>query len=296
VPKQYIFEPEPVVRLHVREWGPVDADTTVVLSHCWTLSSGHWEDVATLLSATDPSLRVVTYDHRGHGRSARLAPTLEELADDLAALITRRVPSGQIVLGGHSMGGMVAMTLADRHPDLVRRRVAGVAFVATSAGDLLAPLRRLPGFGVVSRLVFAIMRRLRPPAPPFQLRHRADAPRWYSLLYDVNRLGHQAAQGYPPAIVSTGRSMLDHDRRSVLPIFDDLPAVVMVGTRDFLTPPDHARAIAAGIAGCRLITYPKASHMLPYERRDDVAANIFGLVTRARRLAVEAEVPQAATG
>ncbi|WP_162140689.1 alpha/beta fold hydrolase [Jongsikchunia kroppenstedtii] len=282
MPIRYTFEPESGVLLNVREWGPQDADTTVVLSHCWTLSSGHWEDVAELLSLADQTLRVIAYDHRGHGQSCRLAPTLEELADDLAELIRRRVPRGQAVLAGHSMGGMTVITLAERHSELLRQRVGGVALVATSAGNVLAPLRHWPGFGLLSRLLLAVMRRTRIPAPPFTLEQHDGATGWYSALYDMNRLGHQAAQGYPPAIASTASSMLDHDRYSVLPTLNGIPTIVMVGTRDFLTPPGHARALADGIDGAQLVTYPKASHMLPYERRDEVAGNIAELVKRAR--------------
>ncbi|MDI5982853.1 alpha/beta fold hydrolase, partial [Amycolatopsis magusensis] len=55
------------------------------------------------------------------------------------------VPEGRLVLAGHSMGGMTIMALAERHPELVSRRVAGVAFVATSSGEMNRLTLGLPG-------------------------------------------------------------------------------------------------------------------------------------------------------
>src|SRR5699024_4543089 len=68
------------------------------------------------------------------------APTgtsnIERCADDLAELLAERAPSGPLVLAGHSMGGMMLMALAERHPRLFAERISAVAFVSSSAGDL----------------------------------------------------------------------------------------------------------------------------------------------------------------
>ncbi|WP_425458456.1 alpha/beta fold hydrolase, partial [Amycolatopsis rhizosphaerae] len=122
--------------LHVRATGPEDAPVTLVLAHAWTQDHTEWDPVLPLLP---PQARVLRYDHRGHGGSAPARPgtaTVAQLADDLAELIAERVPSGRVVLAGHSMGGMTVMALAERHPELVRLRVAGVALIATSCSDM----------------------------------------------------------------------------------------------------------------------------------------------------------------
>src|SRR5690606_25829210 len=103
--------------------------------HGWTQHSGCWDGVCALLP-TD--VRVVRMDLRGHGGSdpaRRGARTLEQLADDLAELLAART-TGLLVLVGHSMGGMTLMALAERHPYVVSARVAGMAFVATSSGNM----------------------------------------------------------------------------------------------------------------------------------------------------------------
>ncbi|NBH08447.1 alpha/beta fold hydrolase, partial [Amycolatopsis sp. SID8362] len=122
--------------LHVAESGPASSAVTLVLVHGWTQDHRTWDFV---LPHLDPGVRVLRYDLRGHGGSAHARPgsaTIARLADDLAELIASRVPEGPVVLAGHSMGGMTLMVLAERHPSLVRDRLAGAAFVATSSGDM----------------------------------------------------------------------------------------------------------------------------------------------------------------
>jgi pimeloyl-ACP methyl ester carboxylesterase len=136
------------VVLHVEEHGPTGAAATFVLAHGYTQASSLWAgQVRDLLAARD-DLKVIVYDHRGHGRSGRTpgeAATLEQLGRDLAAVIEATAPSGPVLLGGHSMGGMTLMSFAEQHPDVVRDRVAGVAFVGTSSGGLASVTWGLPG-------------------------------------------------------------------------------------------------------------------------------------------------------
>src|SRR5438270_449553 len=73
-------------------------------------------------------LRLVYYAQRGHGRSGRPAVdtlTIEQLADDAAALAAR-LDGGPVLVLGHFHGASVAQELAVRHPE----RVAGLVLVA----------------------------------------------------------------------------------------------------------------------------------------------------------------------
>src|SRR5947208_1548541 len=93
--------------LHVEIDGPAGAPVTVVLSHGWTLDGRTWAPVARSLVGGRTPVRVVRPDHRGHGRSAVVDPatmTLEQLADDLAAVVDAVAPTGPLVFAGHSMG------------------------------------------------------------------------------------------------------------------------------------------------------------------------------------------------
>ncbi|WP_245881756.1 alpha/beta fold hydrolase, partial [Streptomyces milbemycinicus] len=69
-------------------------------------------------------------------------------------------PEGPLVLVGHSMGGMTMMALAAQHPELVRERVIGAAFVGTSSGKLSEVSFGLPVVGVnaVRRLLPGLLK------------------------------------------------------------------------------------------------------------------------------------------
>lgn len=166
------------VNLQVAEWGAPTAELTVVLAHGWTLSNRIWEDVAQSVVAADSAVRVIAYDHRGHGLSDRVPEaSIEELADDLGAVITALVPTGPVVLGGHSLGGFTLTALAERHPDLVVERVEGAMLVATSAGELMGAVRRIPGTEATMKFALRLGSRVKMPSRPlFLVRQECAEP------------------------------------------------------------------------------------------------------------------------
>jgi pimeloyl-ACP methyl ester carboxylesterase len=279
-------------RLRVVEHGDPDAPVTVVLVHCYALNSHDWDPVLPgLAAACNGPVRVLTYDHRGYGESDRCAAqdsTLDRLGDDLAELITERVPTGPVVLAGHSMGGMTIMALAERHPELVRERVAGAVFVSTACGDLRmlslglpdplpAVVHRLERIGV--GLLCALGREVitkRPGAiEPFV--------RWLvfgvgARAGDVAAVARMVASCRPATMLTFRRTFDEHDRREALVAFAGSPSTVLVGDRDRLTPPRYAAMIAEWLVGSRLMILPGAGHMLPHERTAEVTAAIGDVV------------------
>jgi len=101
--------------------GP-DAAPVAVLLHGMGEEShrGSWDAVVPLL---EDEYRVIVTELRGHGRSPRPGSYLmSEMADDVGALLDG-LGVGKATVIGHSMGGIVAMVLAVRRPDLVGRLV-----------------------------------------------------------------------------------------------------------------------------------------------------------------------------
>lgn len=276
--------------------GAQNAPLTVVLAHGWTLDLRAWGPVADLLAAT-PGLRVLRYDHRGHGRSDPTEPataTISQLADDLAELLRSEV-SGPVVLAGHSMGGMAIMGLAGRHPELVARRVVGAVFVATSCGDLMPltlglrpALARLVARGETRLMrAEAIARRLRGRERTVR-RAGLIRPgvRW--LLFgehprraDVDLTAACLAQSRPSNIVDFRPTFDDHDQATALATFANTPTLVLAGVRDRLIPVRHAEAIAAQLPDATLVRYAGAAHMVLLERANQVAARIAELAAAA---------------
>ena len=107
----------------------------VVLPHCWGCSHEIWLPVARRLRAQ--GFRVVLYDQRGHGASTRgTAPlAIETLAHDLTAVLDA-TDVRDVVLAGHSMGGMTIMSLATYRPDVFKERAKATVLVATAATSL----------------------------------------------------------------------------------------------------------------------------------------------------------------
>ena len=134
--------------------GPDDAPVTVVLAHCWTADMEDWQyQVRDLLDRFGHDVRVLTWDHRGHGASDP-APlrscTIENLGRDMAEVIDQYAGTGRLVIAGHSIGGMATMALAEERPDILGR-TDGVLFVSTSCGDLDKVTLGLPEAGRWSR-------------------------------------------------------------------------------------------------------------------------------------------------
>ncbi|MFD2471222.1 alpha/beta fold hydrolase [Amycolatopsis silviterrae] len=274
--------------LHVEASGPADAAVTLVLVHGWTQDHRTWDGV---LDHLGPGVRTLRYDLRGHGGSAPATTetgTIPRLADDLAELIAARVPSGPLVLAGHSMGGMTLMALAERHPDLVRDRVAGTAFVATSSGQMDRITLGLPGMaGQFSarferRLAKALSHRKgeRLPLSPAMVRSGArflvfgDHPRRADLRLVADQLlcAHPASLGAFQDAIST------HDRRVALATLRGTPSVVLAGEKDRLCPLPHAKVIADELPDAEFVRFPGAGHMLPQERAGEVAKRIGALL------------------
>jgi non-heme chloroperoxidase len=248
---------------------------SVVLSHCWTGSRATWEPVAARLLAAGQ--RVVLYDQRGHGASTMGpdAPTVEQLGEDLAAVL-EAVDARNAVLAGHSMGGMAIQALAVARPDVVAERVsalvlAGTAGFGVAAGPLAGAVRFATGNRSIERLMAG---RLGPALTrgtvgrnPRQAHLEATRDAFLSLPTDVRRQFLIALQSMD---FRTGLASVA------------VPTTVVIGSRDLLTPPRLSRALAAAIPGAHLVEVPGAGHMLPYEEPDRLAEIILSAGTHPK--------------
>lgn len=282
------------LRLHVAPYGPVDAPVTVVLAHCWTSDAEDWHyQVRDLLARFGPGVRILTWDLRGHGRSdaaPESACTIENLARDLGDLVDVHAPHGRLVIAGHSIGGMTMTALPRVRPDLVER-IAGLLFVATSSGRLDTVTLGLPEVGPAVRnrlpVVLAtrarlLNRRTRRRSPSIE---RAVVNRFLFgeplRLRDAGLVVDQLICCPPATMSGFYRDFMRHERTADLAAYDDIPTRVLVGDRDLLTPPEHARRIAGAIRGARLLVAPGAGHMLPLERDELVSGQLVELVEEA---------------
>lgn len=249
-------------RLALTLAGPEDGPL-VVLSHCWTGSRAVWGPVAERLVASGH--RVVLYDQRGHGDSTdgEEPHSIPMLGDDLRAVLAE-VDARDAVLVGHSMGGMSVQSYLTEHPVDFKDRVRGVVLVATAAKVLgraipVALATRLMGDGALEwsrrgTLGYAMARRSLGRGA-----RRADVE---LTLDGLARTTGLARAGFLTA-------MSGMDLQAGLAAID-VPTTIFVGSRDRLTPPRLARALADAVPGARLEVLPGAGHMLPLEAPDEI--------------------------
>ncbi len=286
------------VRLHAEIAGPADAPVTVVLLHGWCLDRRTWRrQVEALGGLGRRAPRVIAYDTRGHGRSSatrRSSATLDQLGDDLAEVLRRLAPTGPVVLAGHSMGGMTIMEFAHRHPAEFAARVAGLLLVSTTAEghthtryglpESLAGVMRMGetlGAGVLARSGAwrphrAVLPVLAPALRWLLFGDRCADDALGLTLRSVGRASLRSIGGFRASIGA-------QQRLDTLTAIGDVPAAVLVGDRDRLTPLPCAESIAAALPHARLAVSPGAGHMLPLERPDEVSAALVEIVRRANR-------------
>jgi esterase len=105
------------VRLHVEVDGPPDGPPVVFLHG----ASGSIRTYAWLPGAITDARRIVRVDLRGHGDSEHAPGTydVDHYGEDVGGVLRETVGGRPAVLVGHSLGGVVAWWVAQRHPDLV---------------------------------------------------------------------------------------------------------------------------------------------------------------------------------
>ncbi|MFD5495506.1 alpha/beta fold hydrolase [Streptomyces sp. GDS52] len=276
------------------------APATVVFSHGYCLSQDSWHFQRAALRGV---VRTVHWDQRSHGRSGRGAAqtergepvTIDQLGQDLKAVIDAAAPEGPLVLVGHSMGGMTVMALADKYPELIRERVVGVALVGTSSGRLGEVNFGLPVAGVnaVRRVLPGVLKALGQRAELVEKGRRATA----DLFAGVIKRYSFATRDIDPAVARFAERMIeatpidvvaeyypafsDHDKADALARFADLPVLVLAGVRDLVTPSEHSEAIADVLPDAELVLVPDTGHLVMLEHPAVVTDRLVDLLARA---------------
>ncbi|AWL40133.1 alpha/beta fold hydrolase [Streptomyces sp. SM18] len=287
--------------------GKAPGPVTVVFSHGYCLNQDSWHFQRAALRGL---VRTVHWDQRSHGRSERgraqadgVPLGIDQLGRDLKAVIDAAAPEGPLVLVGHSMGGMTMMALADRHPELIRDRVAAVAFVGTSGGKLGEVNFGLPVAGVnaVRRVLPGVLRALGSQTELVERGRRATADLFAGLVkrYSfgsrdvdpaVSRFAERLIESTPIDVVAEFYpAFTEHDKSGALPAFRDVPVLILAGDKDLVTPSSHSEAIADLLPDAELVIVPDAGHLVMLEHPQTVTDRLADLLVRIG--AVPAEGP-----
>jgi pimeloyl-ACP methyl ester carboxylesterase len=182
--------------------------------------------------------------------------SVEAMAAHVAGMLQDR-RGGPVVAVGHSMGGAVAMHLVLDHPGLV----GGLVLISTGA--------RLR----VAQALMDVVREHFPQLPQQMIAmgfastaDPAVVARWMAAPWAAS----------PAAALADFAACDRYDVRVRLAEVK-VPAVVMVGEQDMMTPEKRSQELVSGIPGARLRVVPGAGHLLPWERPREVVEEILVL-------------------
>ena len=235
--------------LYYRAAGPKDAPRVVFLNSLGT-DCRIWDD---LVIELDGQVRSLRYDERGQGltESPDGPYTINEHADDLAALLDD-LSWGPTVLCGLSIGGMIAMAVAVRRPDLVQ------GLVLADTADLIGPREfwdnRMGQVrdGGLETIAKGVMQRWFGGA---FLRDRPVSVRGWTTL-----LERAPVAGY----LGSCAALRDADLSGLLSEIE-VPAVCVCGSEDQSTPPSAVRSLAQRLPDASYVEIPGAGHLTPVE-------------------------------
>lgn len=273
---------------------PAARPVTLVFVHGYALNLDCWHFQR---AGCRELVRAVYFDQRSHGRSGRSTQenaTFEQLGRDLKRVLDEVAPDGDVILVGHSMGGMSIIAMAEEFPELFGDRVVGVALISTTAGGLsphrimLPLLPRTMGGDVAQRAVALLARThrqvdgLRKVGKDMSmvatdlLAFGGDVPACY-----VNFVDEMLSATPFEVVAEFFPNFSTLDKFAVLNALSKVHTTILCGTKDKVTSIGHSRKLHANIEGSRLVECEGAGHMVIMERHEDVNQALDDLVAAA---------------
>ena len=204
---------------------------------------------------------VLAPDLPGHGRSiGKPLPTIADMADWTAALLDATgVAKARLV--GHSMGSLIAVETAARHPDRVSAlSLIGTAATMTVGPDLLkaAEANDAAAIDMVSIWGLGFSAELGGSLAPGLWMHQGAQRVLQKCAAGVLHSDLAACNAYQNALAAAAGIKV--------------PATIILGERDMMTPAKAGKTLAAAIPNARTIVLPGAGHMMMVEQPDELLA------------------------
>lgn len=232
--------------------GAPNGQPPLLLIHGAAGSRLHWPSQIRRLEGA----HVLTLDLPAHGQSgghpeATVSGYAERVTDWMRAL-----ELDEAVLVGHSMGGAIALTIALRLP----RKVAGLVLVGTSARLKVDPslLQLSANRATFPQAVDRVVAAAFSPSTPPQFVEQARA-----------RMLETEAEVFHADFTACDRFDLSRRLGEI-----EVPATVVYGVDDRLTPPPYCRKLAQSLPAGSSVEVAAAGHMVMLERPMEVAAPV----------------------
>lgn len=208
---------------------------------------------------------VLAPDLPGHGRSGGAPlPTIGDMADWIAALIAA-VDATTAELIGHSMGSLVALETAARHP----ARVAALRLIGTSATMTVSPdllkAAQDNGQDVLDMMTIWGL------GPSAEIGGNLAPGLW------MHGCALRVLEANKPGVLFNDLSACNaYDGALAAAAKVEAPATVIIGERDMMTPAKAGRALAAALRNARVVVIPGAGHTMMSERPEELLQALRG--------------------
>ena len=246
------------IEIGYRTIGPLGAaaDSTpllLVMGSSGTMDMWSPEFVSDLAQGRE----VVVFDNRGMGETTDPggAYQFSQLADDTAGLITALGNDSMDVLGW-SMGGMVALDLTVRYPELVSKLVS---YAGSAGGPKAVPMSKKT-LAVMTDMSGSVEERgMRLLTLLFPQAYRDANPKYYeSFPQTTEQMSGAAIERQDQAI--GGWKGVWSGLKGI-----SCPVLFVTGAEDVIEPPQNAKLMAAAVPGAELEVVPGAGHGLMYQ-------------------------------
>ena len=260
----------------VREIPGEPGQPTILLLHGWTLSADlNWFTVYDTLARHG---RVLAIDQRGHGRGLRSEQpfTLEEAADDAAALLEHLDAAPAIVVG-YSMGATVGLVQWQRH----RQTVAGLVLQSSGLQWRSSPRERVIWIGMACA-EYGL--RFGTPKGITERYLRMATEQNPDLKPHLPWLKAEVRRADPPSIAAASRSLTAFDARPWAGSID-VPTVVIVTLHDRLIQARRQCELAEAIPGAEVVEVDAAHNgwmVKPEEVAEALSTGVGSVAARSR--------------
>lgn len=234
------------VRVRYMDEGSRNGGIPLLIVHGYNGSCDYWYPHTIPVLAAER--HVIAPDLPGNGLSARMPEhTLESYAAFIIDFIDARGIE-QIDLLGHSMGGMIGIAAATRHPERFRKLV-----LIDSAG--LPELVKRPWLAPIKMLGDSSLRQVR----------------YYPTFVKIGLRARTPREGLKMIRTQSVASMLASLR---------VPTLIIWGSRDRVVPLEHGAYMAQHIPGARLAIIRAAGHMPFYEKPEECNRLVLGFLRK----------------
>jgi pimeloyl-ACP methyl ester carboxylesterase len=202
---------------------------------------------------------VLAPDLPGHGRSGGAAlPTIGEMADWIAALIAASGATTAELIG-HSMGSLIALETAARHPARVSAlRLIGTAATMTVGPDLLKAAEADSHDAIDMVTIWGL-------GPSAEIGGNLAPGLW------MHGGSLRVLEATKPGVLFNDLAACNaYDNALAAAAKVSVPATIIIGERDMMTPAKAGKALAAALPNVRTVLIRGAGHTMMTERPDEL--------------------------